>query len=79
MVAPNPKLKPVRKKKLDFDPLTWSKYISEENLLEEASKVYGCDPRDTVRWRQVDTRMTLIWLERWPLVLFHDLPWDTDA
>jgi hypothetical protein len=54
IIAPNPKLKTTRKKKLDFDPLTWSKYISEEKLLESTKQVYGCDPRDTEKYRALE-------------------------
>jgi tRNA-specific adenosine deaminase 2 len=54
IVAPNPKLKTTRKKKLDFDPLIWSKYISEDNLLESVTKVYGCDPRDIEKYQALE-------------------------
>jgi hypothetical protein len=54
IAAPNPKLKTTRKKKLDFDPLVWSKYISEDKLLESVTKVYGCDPRDTEKYQSLE-------------------------
>jgi hypothetical protein len=54
IAAPNPKVKTTRKKKLDFDPLIWSKYISEDNLLESVTKVYGCDPRDIEKYHALE-------------------------
>lgn len=50
-IAPHPKYKSSRRKKLDFDKLEWNKYISEEKLLEAISTVYGCDPRDEEKYK----------------------------
>ena len=50
-IAPHPKYKSSRRKKLDFDKLEWSKYISEEKLLEAIGTVYGCDPRDEEKYK----------------------------
>jgi hypothetical protein len=52
-VAPNPKRKISREKKLDFDQFDWTRYISEEKLLEAIPTVYGCDPRDEEKYRQL--------------------------
>ena len=52
-VAPAPKLKASRKKKLDFDEFEWAKYISEEALLKSVPTVYGCDPRDKDKYRKL--------------------------
>ena len=38
-------------KKLGFEKFEWSRYISEERLLEAIPTVYGCDPRDQVKYR----------------------------
>jgi hypothetical protein len=54
ILAPTPKLKATRKKKLDFDPLDWKKYISEERLIEAIPKVYGCDPRDSKKYKALE-------------------------
>jgi hypothetical protein len=53
MEAPNPKRKAKanREKKLDFDQFDWTKYISEEKLVESIPTVYGCDPRDEEKYR----------------------------
>jgi hypothetical protein len=50
-LAPTPKLKASREKKLDFDQFDWAKYISEEKLVESIPTVYGCDPRDEEKYR----------------------------
>ena len=50
-VAPRPQTKETRVKKLDFEKFEWSRYISEERLLEAIPTVYGCDPRDQVKYR----------------------------
>lgn len=52
-IAPNPKRKINREKKLDFDQFEWTRYISEEKLLEAIPTVYGCDPRDEEKYRQL--------------------------
>jgi len=52
--APNPKLKNGRTKRVDFDELVWSRYISEEDLLEAIPTVYGCDPRDTEKYKELE-------------------------
>lgn len=53
MIAPNPKRKQKvnREKKVDFDQFDWSRYITEEKLLESIPTVYGCDPRDEEKYR----------------------------
>ena len=38
-------------KKVDFERFEWSRYISEERLLEAIPTVYGCDPRDQLKYR----------------------------
>ena len=53
-VAPNPKLKNGRRKKLDFNKLDWPRYISEEKLLEAIPAVYGCDPRDEEAYKALE-------------------------
>jgi hypothetical protein len=50
-IAPRPQTKESRVKKLDFEKFEWSRYISEERLLEAIPTVYGCDPRDQVKYR----------------------------
>lgn len=50
-VAPRPQTKEARVKKLDFEKFEWTRYISEERLLEAIPTVYGCDPRDQVKYR----------------------------
>jgi hypothetical protein len=54
MIAPNPKLKSGRRKKLDFDKLDWSRYIAEDKLIEAIPEVYGCDPRDETAYRALE-------------------------
>ena len=54
MIAPNPKLKIGRRKKLDFNKLDWTRYISEEGLLEAIPLVYGCDPRDEEAYKALE-------------------------
>lgn len=51
MSAPSPKKKGNREKKVDFDEFEWTKYISEERLLEAIPTVYGCDPRDEEQFK----------------------------
>ena len=54
IVAPNPKLKNGRRKKLDFSKLDWPRYISEEKLLEAVPAVYGCDPHDEEAYKALE-------------------------
>jgi hypothetical protein len=57
-VAPNPKLKVGRTKRVDFDVFEWTKYIDEGNLLEAIPTVYGCDPRDADAYNASQKTMT---------------------
>lgn len=50
-IAPRPQTKESRVKRLDFEKFEWSRYISEERLLEAIPTVYGCDPRDHAKYR----------------------------
>jgi hypothetical protein len=52
--APNPKLKNGRTKREDFDELDWSRFISEKALLEAIPTVYGCDPRDSEKYKALE-------------------------
>lgn len=51
ILAPNPKRKTHREKKVSIDEFEWNKYISEVELVESISTVYGCDPRDEEKYR----------------------------
>ena len=51
--APNPKRKQHREKKFDFDQFDWTRYISEDALIEAIPTVYGCDPRDKDKYREL--------------------------
>jgi hypothetical protein len=39
---------------MDFDKLDWTRYISEEKLLEAVPQIYGCDPRDETAYRAME-------------------------